>query len=480
MSDDSKRAEERVLAESGTDAAVSTGGMSSEALLAERIKELYRSPAGIFANLAIAMLLAVAIDPGVPANLVIGWVCLMAVVMAVRFGLWRAYRRARPSPRFAKRWARRYETVTLATGLVWALTASVAPLEASLQSQGLVIFAVGGMMAAAIYSLAAHPPAFYLLILPAALPILAIYASVGEPLHLTAVAMGSVYTVLVIVGGRAAARSVEETLRLRLENLALNADLLVARRSAYMADRIKRESLANLSHELRTPLNAIIGFADSMQEEIWGPLGHVKYREYVRNIADSGNHLFTLISDILDLSRAEVGSLELSEEPVDLARLAETCRTMVARQATERELKLSVTVDPDTPWVMADAAKLRQVVINLLANALKFTLKDGEVNLMVHLVGDGGIEIAVSDTGIGIDTADLERVMEPFVRLKEVGVYNSEGAGLGLALSRRLMELHGGGLTLESKPGVGTTARAYLPPSRVLEPRPSPLSGAHG
>ncbi|NQW09257.1 MAG: HAMP domain-containing histidine kinase [Alphaproteobacteria bacterium] len=468
MSDDPKKTNKREPTESNANVNDAAEGITPEAMLAERIKELYRSPVAMFANIAIAILLVTAMDPMVPCDLLAGWLLLMTVVVVTRFGLWWAYRRAHPTVQSAKRWARRYEVGALATGLVWALAPLVAPLGATLTSQGLVMFAIGGMMAASVFSLAAHPPAFRFLVLPPSLSILVASTYIGDPIHLNVAAMGLVYAALVVVAGQASSRSLAETFRLRLINEALSADLLVARRLAHEANLIKHESLANLSHELRTPLNAVIGFADAMREEIWGPLGHPKYQEYVGNIADSGNHLFSLISDILDFSRAEVGALELSEEPIDMAHLIESCRTMVAGRALERGLDLSVAVALETPRVLADVVKLRQVVINLLTNAVKFTRPGGQVDLTVRPTDEGGVEIAVRDTGVGIEPDDLDRVMEPFVRVKNQGVTNLDGAGLGLALSRRLVERHGGTLTLESKPGVGTKARVHLPPSRVV------------
>ena len=479
MGDDSKRTGEREPTESNSafdDAVMVT---PPEALLAARIKELYRSPMAIIANLIIAVLLAAAMDPMVPRDLLLIWVLLMTVVVAVRLGLWWAYSRARPTLQATKLWARRYELAALMTGVVWALASLVALLGASLTSQGLAMFAVGGMMAGSVFSLAAHPRAFLLLVLPASLSILVVCLYIGDPIRLNVAAMGAVYMVMVIVAGHAASRSLIETLQLRLVNEALNADLLAARRSAYLADQIKRESLANLSHELRTPLNAVIGFADTMREEIWGPLGHPTYREYVRNIADSGNHLFTLISDILSLSRAEVGALDLSDEPIDLASLVEPCRAMVTGPALEHGLDLSVSVAPETPRVLVDLVKMRQVVINLLTNAVKFTPSGGRIDLTVRPIDGGGVEIAVRDTGVGI-AVDLDRVMEPFIRGKSEVIVDRDGAGLGLALSRRLVERHSGTLVLSSKLGVGTTARVTLPPSRVLESKPSPGLDAHG
>jgi signal transduction histidine kinase len=224
--------------------------------------------------------------------------------------------------------------------------------------------------------------------------------------------------------------------------------------------------LANVSHELRTPLNAIIGFSELMVGEMMGPLGNDKYRSYARDIHDSGSHLLAVINDILDLSKAEAGKLELEESwfPVHGAVTA-ACR-LLRQRAAAAQLELVVSVPAGAPMLHADERKLKQVLLNLLANAIKFTKPDGRVALTVTVSPDG-IAFAVEDTGIGIPAAYLDRVLLPFVQADNSLSRPHQGTGLGLPLVKAIAELHGGRLQLESEEGVGTTASLLLPPERL-------------
>lgn len=292
----------------------------------------------------------------------------------------------------------------IAAAAVWALT-GVPIAMGSLPSyaEGIVPVAVGGMLAGAIFSLTASPVTFRCYSVIAVIgPILG-FAAVGDPVHLAVAGMGVVYMAVILLWGRDAGQSIDSSIRLRLENQALVADLAAVRDRAEMADRLKRESFANLGHELRTPLNAIIGFAQSLDAELWGPLGSPRYRDYAKAIADSGQHLYVLIQDILDLSRHDAGVLELDETSVDLCEAVRTCRKMLSGSASANGVSLTVEIPEAGLWVTGDSTKLRQIIINLAANAIRFTPAGGRVTIAARRLETGETELRVEDTGIGLD-----------------------------------------------------------------------------
>jgi two-component system cell cycle sensor histidine kinase PleC len=227
------------------------------------------------------------------------------------------------------------------------------------------------------------------------------------------------------------------------------------------ASRAKSEFLANMSHELRTPLNAINGFSDIMVQEMFGPLGDARYKEYAGDILSSGDHLLSLINDILDMAKIEAGKMKLALETVDPKVLAEQCARFVRGKARDADLDLVVELG-DMPDITADPRAIKQVLLNLLTNAVKFTREGGRV-VMEGRAGAEGVRFRVSDTGIGIAPADLARIGRPFEQIESQQSKTHKGSGLGLALSRSLVELHGGRLTIQSELGKGTTVMVELP-----------------
>ncbi|MFZ5615989.1 MAG: ATP-binding protein [Pseudomonadota bacterium] len=235
------------------------------------------------------------------------------------------------------------------------------------------------------------------------------------------------------------------------------------------ASRSKSEFLANMSHELRTPLNAINGFSEIMQSELYGPLGDEKYREYVGDILSSGQHLLELIDDILDMSRIEAGKLQLEPRRVELERILDECARLVAKRAADAGVALTASV-AHAPAVFADARAVKQVTLNLLSNAVKFTPAGGEVTLTAEADLDG-VTIIVADNGAGISKENIVRLGAPFELVEDHFSKTRRGSGLGLALSKSLMELQGGILALASQPGRGTVACATFPRRREARVR---------
>lgn len=248
-------------------------------------------------------------------------------------------------------------------------------------------------------------------------------------------------------------------------------ELLFEKAEAEEKSDQKTAFMAELSHEMRTPLNAIVGFSEMMSAEMFGPLGHDKYREYAEDIRECGEHLLGLINCLLDLSKAEAGKLELQVSTSNVGALAAECMQVVSARAAEKEIRTRVDV-PDVR-MRVDPLKLRQIFINLLSNAVKFTPRGGKVELRGSLSKSGAVRLRVVDSGIGMDEAQLAGVFEPYRQLhKRRDVAEGEdGTGLGLALTKRLVELHGGEIRIDSTPGEGTTVTVILPAERVVRPR---------
>jgi signal transduction histidine kinase len=247
---------------------------------------------------------------------------------------------------------------------------------------------------------------------------------------------------------------------LAIQNARLFHEIEDKSRQLEVASQHKSEFLANMSHELRTPLNAIIGFSEVLGERLFGELNE-KQEEYLKDIHASGQHLLSLINDILDLSKIEAGRMELELTDAYLAATLDNALTLVREGASRRGVALHLAVDERLEHIRADERKLRQVVLNLLSNAIKFTPEGGRIEVRA-VPGAGVVEVSVTDTGVGIAPEDQEAIFEEF---RQVGTADKkvEGTGLGLALSRRFIELHGGRIWVESQVGVGSTFTFTIP-----------------
>ncbi|MEH6403002.1 MAG: PAS-domain containing protein [Sneathiella sp.] len=242
-----------------------------------------------------------------------------------------------------------------------------------------------------------------------------------------------------------------------------------AKEAAEYAAQLKGTFLANMSHELRTPLNAVIGFSEIIKNEIFGKVGSKKYLEYAEDIHTSGVHLLDLINSILDLSKIESGTQKIIEESVDVGSLIDNCLSITSPQKESARVEITASISSNTPNILADSRMLKQVLINLISNAIKFTPKGGVISLNSGLSPDGSFYLVVQDTGIGIKEEDIAKALTPFVQIDSEMSRKYHGTGLGLSLSKNLMELHGGGLTLESTYGEGTTVTISFPGDRVIK-----------
>ena len=254
------------------------------------------------------------------------------------------------------------------------------------------------------------------------------------------------------------------------------AALRLARQEADRANAMKSRFLANMSHELRTPLNSILGFSEMILAGVFGPIGHSKYAEYADYIHESASHLLALITDLLDVSRAEAGRFGIAEAPFAIAETIAAARDSVAGKAGERHLTLEI--DPAAVrdlTLFGEERRIRQVLVNLLSNAVKFTPKGGRVMLTPRLLPSGDLDIVIADDGIGMAPKQVEEAFEAYIPVGNSEVRKAQqGSGLGLALSRMLIEMHDGWLELKSQPGCGTRVTVRLPAERVSRPkRPS-------
>ena len=236
-----------------------------------------------------------------------------------------------------------------------------------------------------------------------------------------------------------------------------------ARRQAEAASAAKTTFLANMSHELRTPLNAIIGFSEVMGAEMFGKLGNDTYLEYAKDIQACGAHLLAIINSVLDLSKSEAGKLELECQPVDLGQIVESCATMMRDQCARAGLDFYVLPPPVPMAIWGDPAKLRQVVLNLLSNAIKFTLPGGSISLRAEARTEALAIIEVADSGIGMSPQDIPTALAAFGQIDSRVARRYEGTGLGLPLSKAIVELHGGLIGIDSAPGAGTKVSVILP-----------------
>jgi len=279
-------------------------------------------------------------------------------------------------------------------------------------------------------------------------------------------ATGAALVLVVVVMAAWRYASVVKLNRRQRETLARLQELMLAKEEAQLANRSKDTFLAHMSHELRTPLNSILGFSECISNQIFGKVGRSEYLEYAGYIHDAGGHLLSLINDLLDIAKIEAGQQTISEEMICIGEAVSRCIEMVRGRALQAKIRISADVPDSIPRLYADPRVCKQIMLNLLSNAMKFTPEGGEVSVRVGC-SDGSIWLQVADTGCGIPAEQIPEIMKPFRQVEDPLIRRHEGTGLGLCLVDNLIKIHGGSFDIESEVGVGTVVTVHFPPNRT-------------
>ena len=413
------------------------------------------------------------------------WLSVVIIAKLILIHACRAFDDRHASSEAIDYWWRRFIAAEFLSGLAWAGLAFVGGSVADASGQVFILVSLVVLIAIRMTFASAVMPIFYVGTIPMTIAVVGRLMLQNHPFYFAMASMAAGLHVYFIIMARRLNSTALSMLEFRAEKDALIAELEEeksisdnARAQAEAANIAKSRFLATMSHELRTPLNAILGFSEVMHTELLGPLQNSTYKDYAGSIHESGSHLLNLINEILDLSRIEAGKYELTEEAVHLADIVDDCWRLLKLRADGKSQTVAFDIDASLPGVWADARASRQICLNLLSNALKFTPRGGLITVSVVMTVEGGQSLAVKDNGPGIPAAEIHKVMQPFGQGSLAHQSAEGGTGLGLPIIKGLIELHGGAFELKSELRKGTTAEVRFPSGRVLPVTgPVPASG---
>jgi two-component system cell cycle sensor histidine kinase PleC len=364
-------------------------------------------------------------------------------------------------------WFTRFIGAQIAISAAWGLAPWILWEPGNLLNHVFIVAVCVGVLSRLVISRASHMDMFLAALVPLTAVCVLRFVFAGVWVDFAIGLLVPAFAMQIFVDGRRLTRRVDEDSRLRFEVEDLARELEEARDEALRkrfeaetANASKTAFLANMSHELRTPLNAILGFSEIIEKECFGPAGSPRYKEYAGDIHSSGSHLLSLINDLLDVAKIEAGRMEIEPSPLEAKKTLEAALKIIAVKARERRQELVIEVSPDAPELFADERALKQILINLVSNAVKFTPEGGRIGVVASRSRSGDFQLMVEDNGPGIPRDKLDKIFKPFSQVDNRYDRQGGGTGLGLALVRGLTELHGGRAWLESEQGRG--ARAYV------------------
>ena len=435
-----------------------------------------------FAMPVFALIISIMLLEWVPFTDLAWWVAAVTVVCGAQGALNALYRRSPAREADTPRWIVVYATAIVILSIVWIAPAFLFWNECGDLGHLLIGLVMACSVAGVAATMSPCPPLAAASLIPYAIGLIVPPLFAGTTFYYLLSALGLGFSLFMLHLARQVFLTTRDMLTLREDKNNLIEQLTAAkfesdnaRLKAETASQAKSEFLANMSHELRTPLNAILGFSDIMKGEVFGSLGSTQYLEYSEHIHTSGQHLLGLINDILDLAKIEAGRFSVHAVELNMREAVHNALKLFEVRAIDARIDFKMDVEKDLPHLLADERGIHQILLNLVSNAVKFTPTGGTVTVFARRASNGGMDVGVADTGVGIDPSDVNTVFEAFGQGRHDIANIEKGTGLGLPIVRGLVEAHGGKIKLESHLGKGTTFTCWFPRERLTAPQPVPI-----